>query len=439
MDLRALFQDHLELRLACAGRALAASGHDALVISSGVPFMYYADDHEAPFQGVAHFRHYCPIEGPHHVLKLEPGRRPLLVRYVPVDYWNEQVPMDGAYWADAFEIVEAPTPEAVWERVGRPARTAYLGDEPARAEAAGLAVHPPDLEAILDWGRSFKTPYEIQALEAATELAARGHEASRRAFLAGGSEVEIHHAFVQAVDCMDHELAFPSIVALEPKGATLHYRNKRHGRNGKVLLLDCGARVRGYASDITRTSFAPDCDPRFTALAGGLKQVQRRACAAMLPGVPFLEVHHLALRALGEVLQQAGITDAGPEEAFDKGFTRTFMPHGLGHFLGITIHDVAGRATGPEGGLLQPPAQDPALRVTRTLAPGQVLTVEPGLYFIPMLLRRLREGPDAARFDWKLIDALTPLGGIRFEDNIVMTAAGARNLTQEHLPSWQEH
>lgn len=439
MDLKALFQDHLEQRMDSLGRALAATGREVLVVSSGVPFMYYADDHEAPFQGVPHFRHYCPIEGPHHVLRLEPGRRPLLVRYVPVDYWNEQTPMDGSYWADAFEIVEAPTPEAVWARVGRPARAACLGDEPAQAEAAGMAANPPDLEAILDWGRSFKTPYEIQALEAATELAARGHLASRDAFLAGASEVEIHHAFVQAVGCLDHQLAFPSIAALEPKGATLHYRNKRHCRHGKVLLLDCGARVRGYASDITRTFFAPDCDPRFKALARGLKGVQRKACAAMVPGVPFLEVHQLAHAALAEVLLQAGITDAGPEEAMAQGFTRTFMPHGLGHFLGITIHDVAGKATGPGGGLLQPPAHDPALRVTRTLEPGHVLTVEPGLYFIPMLLQPLREGPHAARFDWKLIDELTPLGGIRFEDNVVMTGSGARNVTQEYLPSWQEH
>ena len=141
---------------------------------------------------------------------------------------------------------------------GRPwdsrAAGAYLGNETDRAQAAGLELNPAGLTTYLDWGRSYKTPYEVQCLEEATELGAKGHLAGRKAFLAGASELEIHYAFVQAVGCLDHQLAFSSIAALEPKGATLHYENKRSYRKGKVLLLDCGARVRDYASDITRTT-----------------------------------------------------------------------------------------------------------------------------------------------------------------------------------------
>jgi len=438
MDLRTLFRDHLDRRLAWLEQGLAASGFDALVISSGVPFTYYADDHEAPFQGVPHFRHYCPLEGPHHLLRLEPGQRPLLVRHVPEDYWNEQLPMEGAaFWADAFDLREAATPDAVWALAGRPARAAYLGDEAGRAAAAGFSPNPRSLVDFLDWGRSRKSAYELRCLEEATERGARGHRASRAAFLAGGSEVEIHHAFVQAADCLDQELAFPSIVALEPKGAVLHYRNKRRVRGGKVLLLDCGARVRGYGSDITRTSAAPGCDPRFTGLMRGVARLQRTVCAALRPGVPFLGMHELAHTELAALLRDSGILKAAPEEALALGLTRPFLPHGLGHFLGINIHDVAGRQTGPEGGLLMPPEHYPALRLTRTLEPGHVLTVEPGLYFIPMLLEPLRAGMHSARFDWKLIDELTPLGGIRFEDNVVITETGARDVTQEFLPSWE--
>ena len=88
--------------------------------------------------------------------------------------------------------------------------------------------------------------------------------------------------------------------------------------------------------------------------------------------------------------------------------------------------------------MLPPPEIYPSLRTTRTLEPRQVITVEPGLYFIPMLLQPLREGPHAGRFDWKLIDELTPLGGIRFEDDVVVTESGVRNVTQPHLPSWQD-
>ena len=438
MDLRSLFRDHLALRLAWLEQALAACGAEALVISSGVPFTYFADDHEAPFQGVPHFRHYCPLEGPHHLLRLAPGRRPLLVRHVPADYWNEQLPMEGAaFWADAFDLQEAASPDAVWALAGAPARTAYLGDEPARAAAAGFSPNPQDLLAYLDWGRSCKSAYELRCLEEATELGARGHRASRAAFLAGGSEVEIHHAFVQAADCLDQELAFPSIVALEPKGAILHYRNKRRVRAGRVLLLDCGARVRGYGSDITRTSAAPACDPRFTGLMDGLRGLQRTVFQALRPGVPFLQAHERAHVEMAALLHRSGVLKAAPEEALALGLTRAFMPHGLGHFLGINIHDVAGRQTGPGGGQLMPPEHYPSLRLTRTLEPGHVLTVEPGLYFIPMLLEPLRAGVHAGRLDWKLIDELTPLGGIRFEDDVVITGDGARDITQEYLPSWE--
>lgn len=439
MDLAGLYREHLNQRLGELEAVLAATGFDSLAVSSGAPFRYYADDHDAPFQGVPFFRSYCPLEGPHHLLHLRPGQRPLLVRFAPADYWEEQLPMaDAGIWARAFDLREAPSLEAVWAELGRPARTAYLGDAPGRAEAAGLVVNPEALVTRLDWQRSFKTPYELQCLDEATGTAARGHLAARDAFLAGASEVQIHHAFVAALDCLDHEQAFASITALDPKGAILHYHNKRREGRGRVLLMDAGARVRGYGSDITRTWTVPGIDPRFRALMGEVKHIQRQACETMKPGVPFPQVHHAAQAELAQVLHRAGILTGDPQEAFALGLARPFMPHGLGHFLGLTIHDVAGRAAGPEGGEVPPPEDYPSLRTTRTLAPGQVLTVEPGLYFIPMLLAGLRQGPYAGWFDWDLIEQLTPLGGIRFEDNVVVTETGIRNITQPHLPSWEE-
>ena len=434
MDLKALFLEHLAARLAYDGQALAAAGYDVLVLSSGEPYTYFTDDHTAPFHTVPHFRHHCPIEGPHHLLKIVPGRKPELIRHAPEDFWYEQRPLGDPFWAEGFSITEAPSLDAVWAALGTPVRAAYLGNETVRAQAAGLDVNPAGLTTCLDWGRSCKSPYELACLEEATVLGAKGHRASREAFLGGASEREIHYAFVQAVGCLDHELAFPSIVALEPKGATLHYENKRDVRNGKVLLVDCGAQVRGYGCDITRTTLSPVCDRRFAALLAGLERLQQKVCAALKPGVPFGEIHHLAHAELAVLLQSAGILRCSPEEALEKGFTRPFMPHGLGHLLGLNIHDVAGQLAGPDGTVLPPPPQYPALRTTRILEPGHVMTVEPGLYFIPMLLRPFREGAHADRFDWSLIDALTPLGGMRIEDDVIVTTTGNRNLTREYLP-----
>ena len=434
MPYQDLFKDHLKTRLAYAEKALAATGFDTLVISSGQPFTYFADDQDAPFNTVPHFRHYCPLTGPHHVLKLQPGKKPLLVRYAPEDFWYEQLPLGTPFWLDGFDVVEAPSLEAVWEAVGQPTRAAYLGNETEPAAKAGLELNPASITAFLDWGRSYKTPYEIKCTEDATVTGARGHVAGRAAFLAGASELEIHYAFVQGVGCLDFELAFASIVAQNEKGATLHYENKRSFRKGQNLLLDCGARVLGYASDITRTTPTADCDPRFQALVAGMEKNQLELCEAVQPNLPFGDLHHLSHLKLAALLKESHILDAEPDEAVKLGLTRPFYPHGLGHHLGIQVHDVAGKLAGPDGSFAPPPAEHPNLRTTRTIEPGHLITIEPGCYFIPMLLRPFRTGEHTKRFNWTLIDELAKMGGIRIEDDVLVTPTGRRNLTREHLP-----
>ena len=434
-DLASLFHAHAAERQRTTAEALAETGFDTLVISSGQVYTHFADDQDAPFHPIPHFAHWCPMEGPHHVLVIRPGQKPRLIRYAPEDFWYEQLPLGNPFWAGAFDIEEAGTVEEVWKRLGSPARAAYIGNETDRAAAAGLELNPAGLTARLDWHRTTKSVYEVQCIEEATVLAARGHLAAKAAFLAGASELEIHHAYVQAVGIVDHELPYGSIVALNEKGATLHYEGKRALKNGFVMLIDAGAKVRGYAADITRTVAAPHCDSRFAALVDGMEKVERQLCAAVKPGMPYGDLHHQGHLAIAGLLKEHGLLKASPEEAVEKGLSRPFFPHGLGHHLGIQVHDVAGKQGAPDGTLAPPPAQHPTLRTTRTIDAGQVFTVEPGLYFIPMLLRPFRENEHKAAFNWALIDELTPCGGIRIEDNLLVTADGHRNLTRPHLPS----
>ena len=310
---------------------------------------------------------------------------------------------------------------------------AYVGSEAERAVAAGLAPNPPALVSRLDWVRSYKDDYEVRSVEEATVLGARGHRAAREAFAAGASELEIHQAYVRAVGCTDAELPYSTIVALDEKGATLHYESKRAVRGGRVLLLDAGAQVRRYACDVTRTTTGPSCDPRFAELVRAVDALERELAAAATPGRPYLDVHTDAHRGVARILCGLGILRVPPEEAFSRGLTHPFFPHGIGHHLGIQVHDVAGRQADPAGTPAPPPKEHPHLRNTRPIEPGHLFTIEPGIYFIPMLLRPFRTGDDAAAFDWDAIDALTPLGGVRVEDNVLATASGPRNLTREHL------
>jgi Xaa-Pro dipeptidase len=434
MSLAELFTDHVVWLSLASQRALQATGFETLVISAGAPHTYFADDEQAPFHPTPHFVHWCPARGPHHLLKLLPGREPELIRVVPQDYWYERAPLGDPFWVDRFRITEVPDVEAAWNTLGAVPRGAYIGNETEPAAAAGLAVNPPALTARLDWQRSYKSAYEIACLEEASSLSARGHRAASAAFLAGASEIEIHHAYVEALGVVESELPFGTIVALDEKAATLHYQGKRTVGGGRVLLIDAGAPCRGYAADVTRTHATEACDVRFVALLHGMKKLQGELCAAVRPGFGFVDLHLQAHRAIAQLLVEHAFLRVEPEEAFDLGLSRPFFPHGLGHHLGIQVHDVAGRQADPEGTPAPPPKDHPFLRNTRRMEPGQVLTIEPGLYFIPMLLEPFRAGEHSGRFDWEGIDSLAPLGGIRVEDNVLVTESGHRNLTREHLP-----
>ena len=434
MTLSELFTGHLAERQARLAEDLDAAGFEALVISAGAPLRYFSDDQDAPFHATPHFRHWCPVEGPHHVLELRPSRRPRLIRFAPEDFWYEPAPLGDPFWREGFDLEEAASVDDVWKALGSISAGAYVGDAPERAKRAGLDANPERLTARLDWSRAIKSDYELRCLEEASAHGARGHRAAQEAFQNGASELEIHHAFVAALETTDARLPYGSIVALDEKGAFLHYEAKRGLRGGAVLLIDAGAASRGYASDITRTHVAAGCDERFVALRDGMDELQQGLCRAVRPGLPFAELHHRAHLAIAGLLAERGLLRADPEQAVKNCWTHPFFPHGLGHQLGIQVHDVGGHLADRDGTTAPPPEQYPALRNTRRIEPGQVFTVEPGLYFIEMLLRPYRTGPDSDRFDWDAIDALTPCGGVRIEDNVLVTEDGHRNLTREHLP-----
>lgn len=433
MDLSALYSRHVGRLQAETEKALAEAGFDSLVVSSGAPFTYFADDRDAPFEPTPHFAHWCPLGGPHHLLHVVPGRKPRLVRHAPEDYWYEQGGVTDPFWLGAFQFEEAGSVEAAWKALGQPANAAYVGNETERAAGAALALNPAALVPRLDWVRSYKDEYEVRCVEEATVRGARGHRAAREAFAAGASELEVHHAFVRAVGSTEAELPYTTIVALDEKGATLHYETKRAVRDGRVLLLDAGAQVRRYACDITRTTPAPGADPRFVELVRRTDALEQDLVRSSAPGRPYLEVHLDAHRGVARILADLGLVRVPAEEALAKGYTHPFFPHGIGHHLGIQVHDVAGKQADPAGTPAPPPKEHPYLRNTRTIEPGHVFTIEPGIYFIPMLLRPFRSGRDAVAFDWETIDALAPFGGVRVEDNVVVTDSGPRNLTRPHL------
>ena len=134
---------------------------------------------------------------------------------------------------------------------------------------------------------------------------------------------------------------------------------------------------------------------------------------------------------LGQLLLDLTICSGPLDELIYEKIPQLFMPHGVGHLLGLQVHDVGGFQQGTIGTSLMPPEDSPSLRNTRLISKDMVFTIEPGLYFIPLLLEPERNTKRGKLINWQLINELYPYGGARIEDNVLVTADGAENLTRQ--------
>jgi Xaa-Pro dipeptidase len=415
-------------------QALQACGLDSLVIASGTQRLVFLDDHHLPFKANPHWLWWLPLlHAPDCLLHIRPGLRPRVLFCSAEDYWHlpAQIPQES--WAQHFDIEPVSSPQAAWAALGPlDPRTGFVGEVcPAEQASRFAAINTSTLLAHLHDLRVRKTPYEIGCLRAASAIGVRGHQAAHQAYVAGGSEFDIHQAFLQGCGQREQELPYQAIVGLNEHAATLHYQQlDRHSPpQHRSLLIDAGAGFRGYGSDITRTYGSGHAT--FEALVHGMDALQQTLCAAVRSGLDWRELHLQAHLHIAELLAAHDIIKADPQHAVECGLSAVFLPHGLGHLLGLQVHDVAGFQPSPTTPAIAPPPGHPTLRLTRRLEPGFVVTVEPGLYFIDLLLQRARNGAQAAQINWPLVDALRPWGGIRIEDNVLVTETGRQNLTRE--------
>ncbi len=436
-----LYRDHLAtldrmLQDALAWAARGGVAVDGLLLHAGRPLVHHRDDQEAPFHPTPHFARYLPLDGPDHCLVVRPGQRPRLVRVAPRDFWYAVDQPPASYWQAELELCEVASFAELVRELGSTRGLAYLGNAPAAAAELGVPaalVEPAPLVAALDWHRATKTDLEIALVRRAAERAAAGHRAARDAFAAGASELEVHWAYLRGSRSLEREMPFETIVAYDAHSATLHYQHKNAAppSPGHTLLVDAGALCDGYAADITRTWVRPDADPTFAALLTGVDRLQRRLVALVEPERDYVDIHLAAHQEIARLLVEAGVARGSVEELVSAGVSRAFFPHGVGHHLGLQVHDVGGQLASPAGDRRPPPPEHRFLRNTRRLAAGHLVTIEPGLYFIPVLLDQLRAGPAAPLVDWPLVDRLSPLGGIRVEDDVVCTSGAPRDLTRE--------
>lgn len=432
------FGPHLNTVCARTARALARCGYSGLLVYAGAPLAVFEDDRTYPFEANAPFKVWVPMADiPGSFVWYAPGCTPRLIIERPEDYWYKPADLPRGYWVRHFEVHTVAQRAAA--RALLPAdlsRAAYIGDPFDGLSEFGLgALNPRPLMQHLDYARAAKTPYELICLREANRLGALGHRAAASAFAAGASEFEIELAFIKACGLREQELPYNPIIALNASGSVLHYQvlEKASPRERHSLLIDAGAEFAGYASDITRTHSFTDRD--FAALIERMDELQQALCAGVRAGVDWRDVQLRAHELTAVLLRDADLIRCSNAEALSEGVTRIFLPHGIGHLLGLEVHDVGGLLRSEEGGEIERPAGHPFLRLTRRLEPGFVVTMEPGIYFIPQLLQQARADGRSRHINWRRVEELSRFGGVRIEDDLAVTTAGCENLTRDAFRS----
>jgi len=432
-DLASTYPAHLARMQALSASALGRGGFDHLVVPSGTLHYHLFDDRDYPYAVNPQFKAWVPlVRNPGSWLVHTPGERPKIIYLQPFDYWHVVPDAPSGYWVEHFDVVVIRTPEEALRHLpADPARCAILG-EPQSTVGDYAPNNPPAVVNYLEYHRAVKTGYEIAMMRRATAHGVRAHRAAERAFRAGASEFGIHLAYCQAARQDANDLPYGNIVALNEHAAVLHYteRDRVPPREIRSFLIDAGASHDGYACDITRTH-AFDRDGEFQQLVDAVDAAELRICDKVRAGVDYAQVHLHAHLEIASILKQAGIVDMAPESMVETGVSAKFFPHGIGHYIGLQVHDVGGFLASEDGGRIEPPAGHPYLRLTRTLEPGAVVTIEPGIYFAELLMKELAEGDHAGAVDWTRVEALRPYGGIRIEDDVVCTEAEPVNLTRE--------
>lgn len=412
--------------------AMLAEDCAAVLVHAGTPLVSFLDDYYYAFRANPLFLSWLPLT--HHndcVLLIRPGEKPMLWFYQPEDYWHLPPSDPAAWWADHVEVRVVAEVDA-W-RSDLPSvvgATAALGDSQALpAVFPAEQINPPALLTRLHLERTRKTEYEIACLRQANRIAARAHGAAEQAFRQGKSEFDIHLQYLDVCQQNDAELPYGSIVALNHHGAVLHYqqRERRPPAISRSFLIDAGSTVAAYAADITRTYAAETGE--FADLIAAMDTMQQSLAGQVRVGLEFKDLHISTHHQIAAILADAGVINMAAEDAVSSGLSSVFYPHGLGHFIGLQTHDVAGLIDN-DGNPIARPEGHPYLRLTRQLEVGNVVTIEPGLYFIEPLLNQWKDGGDAAAINWDVVERLAPYGGIRIEDNVVVTAEANDNLTR---------
>jgi len=425
------------IKLHCQKLLSLFNDENALIyIKGGVVQHRYDTDSELAFRQESNFLYLTGVEEPdfHFVLDIKSGEGHLIIPQRSVQYavWNGIVRSKEFYQARFSPDYIHYDVELESVLTNRKPEKIYVLD---RAQVAGWNLNGIALveeglrEALVDC-RLIKTEQEIEHLRHAGKMTSLAHIEVLKAVKPNKYEYELKATF--EYHCVRHGLQFQAyngIYGSGPNSAILHYvENNRQMKDGELFLIDSGAEWHGYAHDVTRTY---PVNGSFDTLQAGVYEAvlsaHKNSIERAKPGVKMEDLHIAAAKDLLQGLKDMELVYGDLDDLMEKNVFALFFPHGLGHFLGLDVHDPGGYPKGVER-IDRPGIR--FLRARRILEPGMVITIEPGCYFIPALLEQALQDLELKAFlNVSSLKDMMPFGGIRIEDNLVITPSGNENLT----------
>ncbi len=419
--------------------SLFDDNQDGAVYIKGGELMYrYQTDYEFPFRQESNFWYLTGVDEPdyHMILDLKTHTYHLFApkRDAQFAVWHGYVkskedinilyePDELHYENNLLSVLRDLNPSTIY----------CLNEEQAEFLEDLDRNFKVDTESLTDaitYCRSIKTDEELDMMREAAFINNIAHRKAMEAIKPGMYEYEMKAVFdfhQQSRGLLFD--AYNGIHAAGKNSAILHYTEaKSRLNNGDLYLIDAGYEYQGYASDVTRTY---PCNGRYTGDQANVYQTVLNALNKVIeevkPGVKMEDLHMMSAEIIIRGLKDMKLVKGSVEDLMENDIFALFFPHGLGHFLGLDTHDVGGYPKGVER-IDRPGIR--FLRARRELQAGMTITIEPGLYFIPALLKPALEDETKSKFlNGSRLESFYDFGGVRIEDNLILTEGGCENLT----------
>ncbi|XP_053608429.1 xaa-Pro dipeptidase [Plodia interpunctella] len=421
-----------------------------VVLQGGDSINHYDTDVEYVFRQESYFTWVCGVREPGCYFALDVGTRKshLFVPRLPEEYevwmgkllscheFKKLYAVDEVHYVDELrDVLKSLKPELLLTLSGPNTDSGLTAKEAVFEGIEEFQVDNDILFPIIAELRVIKTPAEIEVMRYVCKVSSDAHKQVMLFARPGLMEYQCESVF------LDHcyrvggcrHVSYTCICGSGHNAATLHYGhaaapNCKMIRSGDMCLFDMGGNYAGYAADITCSfpangRFSADQRLVYEAVLFARDAVIREA----KPGVMWQDMHLTANRAMLEHLKKGGLLKGDVEQMIEHGVNGILQPHGLGHLLGLDVHDVGGylRAcpSRPRGALCR-------LRTARRLQAAMLLTIEPGCYFIPRLLDNAKNSSTQSQFfNWDVVERFRGFGGVRIEDDVLITEHGVENLT----------